>query len=652
MIPCPSLTHDNNKCPFCWTHLSIRLCEKIGPNHKKCFLLCVNNDLHPGQKPYWHFWSRHDSDTYQNGRLPSLHPPQQTQDHSASRLLSGSSSPSLLASLLPASQEPAPRRKEVLCWEKGCKSSRVALKCMSQRCKEHCIVLNNGTCPVTKHHPSEMSNRQRRKAEITRPISRRPRTQDPHWNADFQDMLQDIGDSASFSWEHGPALQRAQIDKPARDLDQALRSSSSRLVSSPPSPSSALFRPSPELDEREASELRLAMALSLAATASTGESASTSAAATPSAGPQRRVQASSVIQRTTLPKSQPRITTQLNPTWMAQASGTRPVNNTFNMPKRSQPKAAVDLATLHRFTLIYWDHEEKDALILGVTECASWPNFRLSQAPNVLALLGCNLGAVEFYDVRYRLWVRVELDYIHVLTNNTYLFLRRVGVSGHDQQRLIDQFVNSPGPQHIRYNLPAEREAVRSKLKARKLKQRVLDSDSEVEVIESSTMKSEADDEVVVVVERPVLRIVTGGTIADPIRLDQHLAPSSSSSSSPSSSSFSYQSPSTAPTTPLSSLTPPPSAPEATTRWPKGMYAVDMANGFMQMEAPELQHVPIAGRFQQVFKTDWSFVPRTYADARLRWTRGSERLRTAAYEAGRTDPGLWSAYAAQVPLKK
>ncbi|KAJ7504625.1 hypothetical protein B0H11DRAFT_1905238 [Mycena galericulata] len=120
-----------------------------------------------------------------------------------------------------------------------------------------------------------MSNRQRRKAEITRPISRRPRTQDPHWNSDFQDMLQDIGDSASFSWEHGPALQRAQIDQPARDLDQALRSSSSRLVSSPPSPpspSSALFHPSPELDEREASELRLAMALSLAAAASTGAS--------------------------------------------------------------------------------------------------------------------------------------------------------------------------------------------------------------------------------------------------------------------------------------------------------------------------------------------------------------------------------------------
>jgi hypothetical protein len=82
------------------------------------------------------------------------------------------------------------------------------------------------------------------------------------------------------------------------------------------------------------------------------------------------------------------------------------------------------------------------------------------------------------------------------------------------------------------------------------------------------------------------------------------------------------------------------------------MYTVDMAIGFLRMEAPELKHIPVAACFQQVFRTDWPYIERTYGDARLRWTRGSEVLRTASFNAGRTDAELWSVYAAQVPLKK
>ncbi|KAJ7652476.1 hypothetical protein DFH06DRAFT_1331103 [Mycena polygramma] len=683
----PSLQHDNNICPYCFTALDIRLC-KNGPNKKKNYLLCSREDLHRKGKPYWHFWTLEESRMYQNGQLqppPNRHVSSASYDFPASlsaTLPSTSRSilapqdlasasynfPASLSATLPSTSRSvlAPQdlasSKKTTCCQRGCSSTRVAIACKSQLCKEHCIVLNKGSCPVKKHHPTSMSQRQRRKANVSRPFPARSPTPDPHWTPSFQGMLQDVAAGAAFAWEEAPALQHMQMEQPARDLDRALQSSGFDL----PSP---LARDSPDADEREAMELRHAIALSLASTstpststpspaASSGSLSSSSAVfpSSSSSAPRRRVQASSVVQRTTLP-AKPRITTQLNPAWMAQAGGARPTNDTFNLPQRSERRAAVDLATIQRFTLVFWNDDDKDPLILGVTECPSWPNFRLSEAPKTLALLGTDFLAIQYYDVPFRLWKRVDLDYPHILTPNTYLLMRRIGVSGRDQQRLVDQFVNSPGPQHIRYHLPAERDAVRVKLKARR-KDPIPDDDSEVEVVETDTAAKKGgdgdddDDADIVVLERPLLRITTTGTITHPIHLDHHPSPSSSSSSHRSESFSRCATPSTAPTTPLLSSAPPPSFPDASNKWPKGMFTLDMADGFMRMEHPDLQHLPVAARFRKVFKTDRPYVPRTYADARLRWSRGSEALRTEAYDAGRTSEGLWSAYAAQVPLKK
>jgi hypothetical protein len=82
------------------------------------------------------------------------------------------------------------------------------------------------------------------------------------------------------------------------------------------------------------------------------------------------------------------------------------------------------------------------------------------------------------------------------------------------------------------------------------------------------------------------------------------------------------------------------------------MYTVNMAQGFLRMEAADMQHIPLAERFQRVFKMSSEFKQQTYNDSWLQWTRGSESLRTEALDAGRTKAGLWSLYAAQVPLKK
>ncbi|KAJ7814629.1 hypothetical protein B0H14DRAFT_2850030 [Mycena olivaceomarginata] len=55
---------------------------------------------------------------------------------------------------------------------------------------------------------------------------------------------------------------------------------------------------------------------------------------------QPRVPASSVARRTPLPKP-PRITTQLIPAWMSQATGTRPANDTFAVRQPSARRAPV-----------------------------------------------------------------------------------------------------------------------------------------------------------------------------------------------------------------------------------------------------------------------------------------------------------------------
>jgi hypothetical protein len=288
--------------------------------------------------------------------------------------------------------------------------------------------------------------------------------------------------------------------------------------------------------------------------------------------------------------------------------------------------------------------------------------------------LGSDFTAVEFYNIRFCLWTRVDLAYTHILTSDTYLLLRHIDVSGLDEDRLIDHFVNLPGPQHIRYNVAAEQAAVRTKIKAHQT--RAANDDDDVEIVKVGGIKIKPVDQlrrapianVVEVVDhppphmdRPLLCIVTSGAGAasNPICLDDDTT--SSSTASPSSSLFS-----TFPS--LSPSTTPPASPflwdnlqsSSTTsttsamssRWPAGIYTVDMAQGFLRMEAANMQHIPLANRFQRVFQMSAPFVQHTYTDTQLRWTRGSESLRKAALDAGHTKAGLWSAYAAQVPLKK
>ncbi|KAJ7257270.1 hypothetical protein C8J57DRAFT_1472708 [Mycena rebaudengoi] len=241
--------------------------------------------------------------------------------------------------------------------------------------------------------------------------------------------------------------------------------------------------------------------------------------------------------------------------------------------------------------------DDKPAAIVSIQECPSWPYFHLAESGQAIDLIGEGNDNVEFYDIRFRTW-----------------------------NLMIDRFTNLPGPQHIRHNLPGERAAVRHKLKIRKrVHPRCFDSDdSDIEIIpnKQAGLVDDSDVEVisdkpeakgalvvqeprVAVLRRPILpRIITHGTSSYPIHLD---SPPSSSSTSPSA----LFSPTHTPSTPSTPIEPSAASP-IPRRWPSGLYAVDMANGFMRMEGRDLQHLSVADRFLEVFEAP--YVGQTYRD--------------------------------------
>ncbi|KAJ7629903.1 hypothetical protein B0H17DRAFT_1150390 [Mycena rosella] len=400
------------------------------------------------------------------------------------------------------------------------------------------------------------------------------------------------------------------------------------------SPSPSLHLPNPHADTaaREESDVQLALQLSLAP-----DLGIISTDATPPHPPR--------------PQSPPVPLHLLNPAWMQQSSQQTVPSATdpFNTRRPATRRAALNVSTIQRFTLVWFGADGEPTSIITIDDCPSWPNYRLADSTRALSIIGNNIVELELYNVRFRLWTRISAGYTHILAPNTYILLRQLGVTASlEQSRLIDQFTNLPSPQHIQYNLPAECEAVRKQLKTKVCAQpRVFDEeDSDLEIVQELIIKQEPG--VVPATNRPVLRLIVTdsvhGTHHDPILVESPLPLTTSSRFSCFSiSSSRCHSPSTAPSTPeddevefKSSIPLPPSNGHV---------------GFLAMEAPALQHLPASARFQTVFKTDSPYVAQTFRDQCQRWSLVSESLRTWSYNAGCTDAGLWSEFAKLVPLK-
>jgi hypothetical protein len=244
----------------------------------------------------------------------------------------------------------------------------------------------------------------------------------------------------------------------------------------------------------------------------------------------------------------------------------------------------------------------------------------------------------------------IPLDFTHSLTTNCAILLRRTGVSGIDEQRLIDLFV-PVSHRLFRSNMPLERSAIREALKTVKQKERAHnDSDSDTELLSITSSPPR---------KRPCIRSVpmTPTRPHQPLRIT---IPDTSLNSGPS------NSPQTTPVTlspnpflvfpsALVQSIQPPSLPSKGSRWPHMRSAVSIVSGFQRIDQlsqlDKVNQVPVdlLAHLRTIYGCD---IPiNTYRDARSRWNKAPQYLRDYVLDPERMPLELWSYLASRVPLK-
>ncbi|KAF8075909.1 hypothetical protein FPV67DRAFT_1664229 [Lyophyllum atratum] len=362
----------------------------------------------------------------------------------------------------------------------------------------------------------------------------------------------------------------------------------------------------------------------------------------------------------------------MSDTWMRQYEDRTKAKS----PDKGSRRAFVDLAVVRRFTLVYWNENNSKARIMCIQECPEWPNWRLSNAPETLQSLGTDITSIESYSETFNIWMQVSLDYTHVLTKDRVILLRRLGVTSVDEDEQIRRFLSPPTVQHLRYNLPAERAAVRDGYKKLKSSKVIVmdESDSEVEFVKTPAQakkrRMKADPEQ----DHPTHRhcrqahrlpSTPSRSTAPPINITSSPAILDLSSPSPTLSfsvtgsspvqatrSLNHESSRSSPALSLSITGSSPTLPQASSRWPHGMFAVDIIDGFIKMDDPtfKTKFPDPSDRFENIFHC--KFHPSTYFDQKKRWKYASGALRRKVEKAGRTPDGLWSVVVKAVPLRR
>ncbi|KAJ7908433.1 hypothetical protein B0H13DRAFT_2497087 [Mycena leptocephala] len=387
----------------------------------------------------------------------------------------------------------------------------------------------------------------------------------------------------------------------------------------------------------------------------------------------KRLPAASAPSRT---RSAPfKITTQLNDTWISlnsrSASPLEPIaavsptpSSVFFVRSGATRRAFADPRQVERFTLVFLTGGDPQILSVDASQIQEvrWPAYQLSADKKTCDTLGSDL-AVDQLDTflsRQRVWMGITIDYIHTVSTDCALILRPRGMYGPQDDDTIERFLPESSPPHLRHNLPAERRAVRTKLKTLKGKAKVKiftsdsESEGEVEITAVSIMgKRRVEDEDSPGPprphQRPRLMIDTalssaGSSPSRPLTLD---SPTSPPPSALSLASVSHSSASEPPTPVLDYI---PTSAIRPAKWPEGMFTVDVVNGFLQMASEDLAKMNREARFVHVFKKPYKSA--TYDDNFRRWKNASEDLRRQSLAAGRTEKGLWSAFRAALKVEQ
>ncbi|KAJ7069022.1 hypothetical protein B0H15DRAFT_807275 [Mycena belliarum] len=351
---------------------------------------------------------------------------------------------------------------------------------------------------------------------------------------------------------------------------------------------------------------------------------------------QQRVRSSAASTQPSL-----QITKQLNNDWLSAV----PTDTLHIAPTGGGRRPFKKTLAVRRFLLVYFDKANAAPQQRFVTECPDWPSWQLSTAVGTLASLGETLTRIEHYTTTFRTWIQVPLDFVHELTTDCVVLLRRHGVRGVDEASTIERFFPQAEPSHIRYGLSQERAAVRKTYKASKTEVFDISSDSEdaVEIVKVKRRKR---------IDSPARPSQRRRISLDTTVVVNRVSPSSSSSTLWTPYNLSTPDTTPPPSTSLLSFSPSPPSLSATQRWPASEYVIDMVEGFKQMASQELSHMPVGRRFRKIYGNLRVYKQQTYSDQVRRWMSATEDQRKAARDAGRTKEGLWSTFAKSVPLRR
>lgn len=281
--------------------------------------------------------------------------------------------------------------------------------------------------------------------------------------------------------------------------------------------------------------------------------------------------------------------------------------------------------------------DTKAPLIFAIDECPQWPTWVLADASkDIQQQLGLYL---QFYDVPHRQWVACLPSYPHDVTKDGYLLLRHPSTVD-----LMDFDVHlshaCEKPIHLRYNLAGDRADIRQRLQERRKAIYV----PVIEISDDEGGSSSGRGENPAVIETPCTMkrkrsVHDDEATSHPSHRQWTISTQSPSPCATSPSPFSLpSSPS-----PIPSIQPVKiHVPDSSKPWPHGMYTVDMATGFLQVDsaAPGARH--LKARLYEVFRKE---IPtNTYHDQRRHWSRATESQRQRFRAAGHTDQGLWSAF--------
>ncbi|KAJ7134093.1 hypothetical protein C8R46DRAFT_1235274 [Mycena filopes] len=313
----------------------------------------------------------------------------------------------------PQAQRSSNKKSAEVCPATNCGKGGIHRSCDNKMCRTHC--LDRGGCRANSHRP----NTQPRHAAQP-PLLLPARGQLPHQPRRVPPppiLLPALDEARQYAAMLPRLLKRLEDDE--QQAQEAKAAAMSRIMSPSPSPERSLIQ--------EWHDMELAIELSLSP---------------PSPPPQ-------TISRAPLSSSRPlhiaSSSSSSSRTRPTSAPSTHPTSASSSSSSRSRPPASLALdrqvfAIEQCAVLVYWS-DAGPAELQVLQNCpgwpSNWPHLRLSDVPHLLTTATHPHLEPKYqcFSPHYHSWMTIPTNYVHTLSTNSPLFVRRCGVVGSDEDQ-------------------------------------------------------------------------------------------------------------------------------------------------------------------------------------------------------------------------